>query len=100
MWLAIKKIEAFFSQIRTRNDKSYQVLTTALQCIKTRKPYILAGFKPEIFCSAGGGDDHYATPPGLLVGHFMVDILSLLQNRHHHAALYIRTFFAGSRSGL
>jgi hypothetical protein len=24
----------------------------------------LAGFEPGIFCSGGGRDDHYATPPG------------------------------------
>jgi hypothetical protein len=40
-------------------------LTTALQCIKSpKKPYTLAGFEPGIFCSEGGRDDHYATPPG------------------------------------
>jgi hypothetical protein len=26
--------------------------------------YTLAGFEPWIFCSVGGRDDHYATPPG------------------------------------
>jgi hypothetical protein len=25
------------------------------------------GFKPEIFCSVGGRDDHYATPPGAVL---------------------------------
>jgi hypothetical protein len=25
----------------------------------------LVGFEPWIFCSVGGRDDHYATPPGL-----------------------------------
>jgi hypothetical protein len=30
-----------------------------------KKPYTLAGFKPGIFCSVGGRDDHYTTPPGL-----------------------------------
>jgi hypothetical protein len=39
-------------------------LTTTLQCINSQKPYTLAGFKPGIFCSVGGRDDHYATPPG------------------------------------
>jgi hypothetical protein len=29
-----------------------------------KKPYTLAGFEPGIFCSVGGRDDHYATPPG------------------------------------
>jgi hypothetical protein len=29
-----------------------------------KKPYTLAGFEQEIFCSVGGRDDHYATPPG------------------------------------
>jgi hypothetical protein len=24
----------------------------------------MAGFEPGIFCSVGGRDDHYATPPG------------------------------------
>jgi hypothetical protein len=27
-------------------------------------PITLAGFEPGIFCSGGGRDDHYATPPG------------------------------------
>jgi hypothetical protein len=26
--------------------------------------YTLAGFEPGIFCSVGGRDDHYASPPG------------------------------------
>jgi hypothetical protein len=26
--------------------------------------YTLVGFEPVIFCSGGGRDDHYATPPG------------------------------------
>jgi hypothetical protein len=38
-------------------------MTTALQCVNSLKPYTLAGFKPGIFCSVGGRDDHYATPP-------------------------------------
>jgi hypothetical protein len=38
-------------------------MTTALQCINSLKPYTLAGFEPGIFCSVGGPDDHYATPP-------------------------------------
>jgi hypothetical protein len=29
------------------------------------KPFTLARFEPGIFCSVGGRDDHYATPPGL-----------------------------------
>jgi hypothetical protein len=37
-------------------------MTTALQCINSLKPHTLAGFKPGIFCSVGGRDDHYATP--------------------------------------
>jgi hypothetical protein len=41
-------------------------MTTALQCIISIKPYILAGFEPGIFCSVGERDDHYATPPGQL----------------------------------
>jgi hypothetical protein len=32
---------------------------------KFLKPYTLAGFKPGIFRSVGGRDDHYATPSGL-----------------------------------
>jgi hypothetical protein len=36
------------------------------------KTYTLAGFEPGIFCSGGGRDDHYATPPGL-----NVDILAV-----------------------
>jgi hypothetical protein len=39
-------------------------MTTALQCKNSQKPYTLAGFEPWIFCSEGGRDDHYATPPG------------------------------------
>jgi hypothetical protein len=30
------------------------------------KTNTLAGFEPGIFCSEGGRDDHYATPPGRL----------------------------------
>jgi hypothetical protein len=30
---------------------------------KEQKPYTLAGFEPGIFCSGGGRDSHYATPP-------------------------------------
>jgi hypothetical protein len=40
--------------------------TTALQFLKTKKYYTLAGFEPGIFCSVGGPDDHYATTPGHL----------------------------------
>jgi hypothetical protein len=29
-----------------------------------KRPYTLAGFEPGIFCSVGGRDDHYTTPPG------------------------------------
>jgi hypothetical protein len=29
-----------------------------------KKTLTLAGFEPGIFCSLGGRDDHYATPPG------------------------------------
>jgi hypothetical protein len=39
-------------------------MTTALQCINSKKPYTLAGFKPVFFCSVGGRDGHYTTPPG------------------------------------
>jgi hypothetical protein len=39
-------------------------MITALQCINSLKPYTLAAFKPGIFCSIGGRDDPYATPPG------------------------------------
>jgi hypothetical protein len=35
-------------------------------CINSYKPYTLAGFEPRIFCSVGGRDDHYDTPPGHL----------------------------------
>jgi hypothetical protein len=33
--------------------------------LKHQKPYTLAGFEPGIFCSVGGRDHHYATPPRL-----------------------------------
>jgi hypothetical protein len=39
-------------------------MTTSLQCINSFKPYTLAGFETGIFCSVGGRDDHYTTPPG------------------------------------
>jgi hypothetical protein len=39
---------------------------TVLQCIKPYKPYTLAVFELTIFCSVGGDDDHYTTPPGPL----------------------------------
>jgi hypothetical protein len=54
-----KKFEAFFSQVHTMT-MHYKCLTTALQCIKTKKPNTLAGFKPGIIRSVGGHDDHYA----------------------------------------
>jgi hypothetical protein len=50
-------------------------MTIALQCINSYKPYTLAGFKPGIFCSVGGRDDHYATPPGQSVV-FVYDTIS------------------------
>jgi hypothetical protein len=31
---------------------------------RPKKPYTLAGFKPGIFWSGGGRDDHHATPQG------------------------------------
>jgi hypothetical protein len=36
-------------------------------------PYTLAGFEPGIFCTVGGRDDHYATPPGLFCKTFIVE---------------------------
>jgi hypothetical protein len=48
----------------SHNDNAFQVLTTALHCIKTYNTYTLAGLKPGIFFSEGGRDDHYVTPPG------------------------------------
>jgi hypothetical protein len=39
-------------------------MTTVLQWIDSQKSYTQAGFEPGIFCSVGGRDDHYATPPG------------------------------------
>jgi hypothetical protein len=57
-------LSSYSSLIHTYNDNAYYVLTTALQCVKTLKPYALSGFEPGIFCSASGRDDHYATPPG------------------------------------
>jgi hypothetical protein len=39
-------------------------MTTALQCINSKRPYTLTGFEPGIFCSVGGRDDHYTTPQG------------------------------------
>jgi hypothetical protein len=32
--------------------------------IKYFKPYLTAGFKPTVFCSGGGRENHCATPPG------------------------------------
>jgi hypothetical protein len=29
-----------------------------------KKTYTLAGFEPGLFCSGGGRDDNYASPPG------------------------------------
>jgi hypothetical protein len=56
-----KKLHLFFS--KTHNVNAYLVLTTALQCVKTQKPYTLAGFEPGMFCSVGIPDDYYDTPP-------------------------------------
>jgi hypothetical protein len=39
------------------------------------KPHALAGFEPGIFCSGGGTDDHYATPPGLFVGRLLIELI-------------------------
>jgi hypothetical protein len=36
-------------------------------CIKALKPYTLAGFKPGIFCSGGGRDDHAAMASRVLL---------------------------------
>jgi hypothetical protein len=46
----------------THNDSANKVLTTALRCIKTYKPYTLTGFEPGIFCAGGGRDGHNDTP--------------------------------------
>jgi hypothetical protein len=45
-------------------------MTTALECMKSYKPYTLAGFEPGIFCSVGGRNDHYTKQPGRMVGTF------------------------------
>jgi hypothetical protein len=42
-----------------------QVLTIALQYLKTQKPYTLAGFEPGMFSSVGGRDDHNAPRRGI-----------------------------------
>jgi hypothetical protein len=31
--------------------------------LKSLKPYTLAGFEPAIFCTVGGDDVHFTTPP-------------------------------------
>jgi hypothetical protein len=33
---------------------------------KVIKPRTLTRFEPTSFCSVGGDDDHYSTPPGLI----------------------------------
>jgi hypothetical protein len=43
------------------NDNAYSVLTTALRCIKTKKPYTLAGFEPGLFCSGDKPQRHSAS---------------------------------------
>jgi hypothetical protein len=40
------------------------IILTAIYGKNTIKPYTLAGFEPGIFCSVGGRDGRYATPPG------------------------------------
>jgi hypothetical protein len=40
---------------------------TALQCIKSLKPYTLAGFEHTVFCSIGGDDDHIDNYLNLIV---------------------------------
>jgi hypothetical protein len=39
-------------------------MTTALQCINSKKPYTFVGFELGIFCSVSGFNDLYAMPPG------------------------------------
>jgi hypothetical protein len=43
LWSAFFKHLVFSS---THYDNAYKVLTTALQCKKTKKPYTLAGLDP------------------------------------------------------
>jgi hypothetical protein len=38
---------------------------TALNCIKSKKPYTLARFEPTILLSVGADDDHLTRPPGV-----------------------------------
>jgi hypothetical protein len=70
-WYFLRRFDPFNGLFKnlflssTHNDNAYSVMTTALQCINSLKPFTLAGFEPGIFCSLGGCDDYYTTPPGL-----------------------------------
>jgi hypothetical protein len=48
---------------RTHNDNAFLSYDDSTAMYKFLKN--LAGFELGIFCSVGGRDDHYTTPPGL-----------------------------------
>jgi hypothetical protein len=58
-------------------------MTTALKCINSfEKTYTLAGFERGIFCSVGGCDDHYTTPPPGLMPIFCRKLAKIAKNGH------------------
>jgi hypothetical protein len=56
----------FFEAFIYRYFSLRKVLTRALKCLKTKKPYTRGVFEPWTKWSGGGSDDHYTTPPGHL----------------------------------
>jgi hypothetical protein len=64
-------------------------MTTALQCSNSPKPSdTLAGFEPGIFCSIGGRDDHYTTPPGQI----KKDFANKTQSQNLNAEIFFSSF--------
>jgi hypothetical protein len=53
----------FFSNTHTMT-MNFKFRQQHCNVLRPKQPYTLAGFEPGIFCSGGGRDDHYATPPG------------------------------------
>jgi hypothetical protein len=43
----------------------------------------MAGFEPGIFCSVGGRDDRYATPPGPDINCFFIQVCAFFSNYVH-----------------
>jgi hypothetical protein len=65
LFVVLSFLSIYFSQVHNGPCIFTLVMTTDCKSINYfKKPYILAGFEPGIFCSIGGRDHHYATPQG------------------------------------